>query len=88
MISNRIHFNCSYAFHLLKYVFCNFQKGVNWCAPYKDWKLFYGNDPIKLLKSFNVNVTDKIRVSILGQEAAMWSETVCVFENFVAFHQK
>jgi len=53
-----------------------FSEGVNWCAPYKDWKLFYGNDPIKLLKSFNVNITDKIRESILGQEAAMWSETV------------
>ncbi|XP_065656615.1 chitooligosaccharidolytic beta-N-acetylglucosaminidase-like isoform X1 [Hydra vulgaris] len=51
-------------------------EGNNWCSPYKDWKLLYGNDPVRILKSFNVTVTDKIKDSILGQESAMWSEQV------------
>jgi len=51
-------------------------EGNNWCTPYKDWKALYMNDPIKILKHHNVKITDKIRKSILGQEAAMWSEQV------------
>lgn len=51
-------------------------KGNNWCSPYKDWKLLYDNDPVKILNSFKITVTPQIRSSILGQEAAMWSEQV------------
>ncbi|XP_066911880.1 chitooligosaccharidolytic beta-N-acetylglucosaminidase-like isoform X2 [Clytia hemisphaerica] len=51
-------------------------KGNNWCSPYKDWKLLYENDPVKILQTFNITVTDAIRKSLLGQEAAMWSEQV------------
>lgn len=51
-------------------------KGNNWCSPYKDWKLLYENDPVKILKSFAVNVTEEVRKTILGQESAMWSEQV------------
>jgi len=51
-------------------------EGNNWCSPYKDWKLLYQNDPVKILKHHNVTVTDAMRKNILGQEAAMWSEQV------------
>lgn len=51
-------------------------QGNNWCSPYKDWKLLYDNDPVKILKSFGVNVTDAMKETILGQESAMWSEQV------------
>ncbi|XP_057304638.1 chitooligosaccharidolytic beta-N-acetylglucosaminidase-like [Hydractinia symbiolongicarpus] len=51
-------------------------KGNNWCSPYKDWKLLYENDPVKILQTFGVTVTDQMRKTILGQEAAMWSEQV------------
>ncbi|XP_066929700.1 chitooligosaccharidolytic beta-N-acetylglucosaminidase-like [Clytia hemisphaerica] len=49
-------------------------EGNNWCSPYKDWKQLYDNDPIKILKDLNVNVTAQIRKNILGQEAPLWSE--------------
>lgn len=51
-------------------------EGVNWCSPYKDWKALYQNDPVRILRYHNVTITDSIRKSILGQEAAMWSEQV------------
>ena len=54
-------------------------QGNNWCSPYKDWKLLYDNDPERILKSFGVNVTEKIKKSILGQESARWSEQVIVY---------
>lgn len=53
-------------------------QGNNWCSPYKDWKLLYDNDPVKILKSFGVNVTDAMKKTILGQESAMWSEQVII----------
>ena len=52
------------------------KSGVNWCSPYKDWKAFYMSDPITILQKHHVNITDDIRKSVLGQEAAMWSEQV------------
>lgn len=52
-------------------------EGNNWCAPYKDWKLLYDNSPRQFLnKNFNITIDDKVKKSILGQEAAMWSEQV------------
>jgi len=63
-----LYLDCGYGNWLIE--------GNNWCSPYKDWKLLYDNDPVKILKSFNVTVTDKVRESILGQEAAMWTEQV------------
>ena len=38
----------------------------------------YDNDPVKILKSFGVNVTDAMKKTILGQESAMWSEQVII----------
>jgi len=51
-------------------------EGNNWCTPYKDWKALYMNDPIRILRYHNVTITDAVKKSVLGQEAAMWSEQV------------
>jgi len=48
--------------------------GNNWCSPYKGWQIVYDNNPRKMYLDqggdpANLN-------SILGGEAAMWSEQV------------
>jgi len=63
-----LYLDCGYGNWLIE--------GVNWCSPYKDWKLLYMNDPIRILRHHNVTITDEVRKSVLGQEAAMWSEQV------------
>jgi len=68
---NTLYLDCGYGNWLVE--------GNNWCAPYKDWKILYQSDPMRILRYQNVTITDAIRKSVLGQEAAMWSEQVDEF---------
>ncbi|CAL4143420.1 unnamed protein product, partial [Meganyctiphanes norvegica] len=48
-------------------------EGNNWCSPYKGWQTVYDNSPTAMAKNLTGKAHD---ASILGGEAALWSEQV------------
>jgi len=49
-------------------------EGNNWCSPYKGWQIMYENNPRKMYSEQGGDSANF--ASILGGEAAMWSEQV------------